>query len=114
MRVRRGEQEESSEIAGLWRRSRAVSVPEIPPPVHTEEEVRAWFEKVVLPEREVWVAEDDDGVVVGVLVLEGNWVDQLYVEPRLSARGGRTAHKRRVGPDIRGTKMSLNLDPPMR
>lgn len=35
---------------------------------------------MVLPEREVWVA-DDGGAVVAVLVLEDEWIDQLYVEP---------------------------------
>ena len=86
VRVRRGQPEESSEIAGVWLRSRAASVPAIPRPVHTEEEVRAWFEQVVLPERDVWVAEDD-GAVVGVLVLEDAWIDQLYVEPDHTGQG---------------------------
>jgi GNAT superfamily N-acetyltransferase len=79
VRVRRGQPEESSEIAGVWLRSRAASVPAIPQPVHTEEEV-------VLPERDVWVAEDDSAVV-GVLVLEDAWVDQLYVEPDRTGQG---------------------------
>lgn len=86
MRVRRARAEEAGEIAGLWLRSRAASVPEIPPPVHTEDEVRMWFEHVVLPNREVWVAEDGEAVV-GVLVLEDAWIDQLYVEPGHTGRG---------------------------
>ncbi len=86
MRVRRARAEEGGEIAEVWLRSRMASVPEIPPPVHTGDEVRAWFEEVVLPEREVWVA-DEDGAVVAVLVLEDEWVDQLYVEPAHTGRG---------------------------
>jgi len=58
MRVRRARAEEAGDVVGVWLRSRAASVPEIPPPVHTEDEVRAWFEEVVLSEREVWVAGD--------------------------------------------------------
>jgi GNAT superfamily N-acetyltransferase len=54
--------------------------------VHTDDEVRAWFEGVVLREREVWVA-DDDGVVLAVLVLEDDWIDQLYVAPGHTGRG---------------------------
>ena len=34
--------------------------------MHTEAELRAWFQEVVLPERDVWVA-DDGGAVVAVL-----------------------------------------------
>ena len=70
----------ADEFAGVWLRSRAASVPEIPPPVHTQGEVRAWFREVVLLECEVWVA-DDDGVIA-LLVLKDDWIDQLYVDAR--------------------------------
>jgi GNAT superfamily N-acetyltransferase len=86
MRLRLARAEESREIAGLWLRSRAASVPHIPPAVHSEEEVRTWFDEVVLPTREVWVA-DDGSSVVGLLVLADEWIDQLYVEPSLTGQG---------------------------
>lgn len=86
MLVRRAGAQEAFEIAGVWLRSRAASVPEIPPPVHTDGEVRAWFQEVVLPKREVWVADDGEGIVA-VLVLEDEWIDQLYVEPGHTGRG---------------------------
>ena len=70
----------------MWLRSWAASVPGIPPPVHTEDEVRAWFEEVVLPKREVWVV-DHGGAVLALLVLENEWIDQLYVEPGHTGRG---------------------------
>lgn len=85
MRVRRACHEEAGEIAGLWLRSRAVSVPHIPPPAHSEDEVRAWFEEVVLPLRDVWVADDGDGVVA-VLVLEDEWIDQLTLSQATPAK----------------------------
>ena len=78
--------EDTGEIVGVWLRSRAASVPEIPPPVHTDQEILAYFEAVVLPEREVWVA-DDGGAIVALLVLEDEWIDQLYVEPGRTGRG---------------------------
>ena len=84
--LRRARVDEWREVAGVWLRSRMASIPAIPPPAHPDEEVRAWFRDVVLPNREVWVA-DADGAVIGVLVLEGDWVDQLYVDPAWSARG---------------------------
>ena len=86
MLVRRARREEADAIAGVWLRSRASSVPAIPPPVHSDDEVRAWFGCVVIPEREVWVADGGDGVIA-VLVLENEWIDQLYVEPAFTSRG---------------------------
>ena len=86
MHVRRGQPEESRVVARLWLRSRAAAVPAIPAQVHTDEEVCACFEHVVLPEREVWVAENDIGFV-GILVLDDDWIDQLYVEPDHTGQG---------------------------
>lgn len=86
MLVRRARAEEALDIAGVWIRSRAASAPEIPLPVHTEDEVCTWFEEVVLSLREIWVG-DDEGVVVAVLVLAGDWIDQFYVEPGRTGAG---------------------------
>jgi GNAT superfamily N-acetyltransferase len=74
-------------ITDLWLRSRAASVPAIPPAVHTDAEVQRWFSDVVLPTHEVWVAQVDDGSVIGLIVLDESWVDQLYVDPPWFGRG---------------------------
>ena len=47
--------------------------------------MRAWFEEVVLPLRDVWVADDGDGVVA-VLVLEDEWIDQLTLSQATPAK----------------------------
>ena len=65
-------------------------MPDIPSPVHSDDEVRAWFASVVLPTREVWVV-DVDGGVIGMLVIEDDWVDQLYVDSAWTGRGVGTA-----------------------
>lgn len=52
----------------------------------TDTEVLTWFEELVLPAAEVWVAEDN-GVVVGLLVLDDEWIHQLYVDPDHAGRG---------------------------
>jgi GNAT superfamily N-acetyltransferase len=83
---RRGRQEEALAIAAVWLRSRHASVPAIPSPVHSDDEVKAWFATVVLPERETWVIEYD-GAIVALLVLEPEWIDQLYVDPDYTGRG---------------------------
>jgi GNAT superfamily N-acetyltransferase len=84
--IRRGRQEEAVEIADVWLRSRAASVPAVPSPVHSDEEVRGWFREVVLPTKDVWVAALN-GTVAALLVLDGDWIDQLYVDPRCTGRG---------------------------
>ena len=67
-------------VADVWLRSRVASIPQIPPPVHSDGDVRDYFERVVLAEQEVWVAEAD-GVVVALLTLNGDWIEQKYVDP---------------------------------
>ena len=59
----------------------------IPPPVHSDGEVRAWFASHVVRDAELWVAEDPAGRLIGILVLEGPWLEQLYVEPSMTGRG---------------------------
>lgn len=76
-------------------------MPAIPAPVHSDDDVRAFFERIVVTQREPWVAELD-GDVVGLLVLDGDDVDQLYVEPGLTSQGIGTAllhHAKGLRPD---------------
>jgi GNAT superfamily N-acetyltransferase len=86
MDIQRAVPAEAHSLAALWLRSRAASVPSIPPAVHTDEEVRRWFEKVVLPSYEVWVA-DSEGEVMALMVLNREEIDQLYVDPDSIGRG---------------------------
>jgi ribosomal protein S18 acetylase RimI-like enzyme len=74
-------------IADLYLRARHAAVPAIPPLVHDDDDVRRWFADVVLPQREVWVVEDADGAVAALLVLDGGWLDQLYVDPGRTGQG---------------------------
>jgi GNAT superfamily N-acetyltransferase len=86
MKIRRAHPDDAGPTADVWLRSRAASVPGIPAPVHTADEVRAWFAAVVFPTKQVWVAETD-GTIVALLVLEDEWIDQLYVDPAHTGRG---------------------------
>ena len=67
--------------------SRSAAAGAIPPAVHSDDEVRGWVGSVVVPEREVWLTEDGAGRVLAVLVLDGDWIDQLYVAPGFTGRG---------------------------
>jgi GNAT superfamily N-acetyltransferase len=61
-------------------------VPAIPAPVHDDDDVRNWFRDVVMPAREVWVAVTSRGIEA-LMVLQGDWLDQLYVSPDYTGRG---------------------------
>ena len=89
-RVRRAEQADYRTATEVLLRSRHASVPAIPPLVHSDEEVKRHFVGTVMPSAEVWVAEVDE-TVTGVLVLNGNWIEQLYVDPDWTNQGLGTA-----------------------
>ena len=86
MQPRRARDDEALAVANVWLRSRHASFPAIPAPMHTDDEVREWFATVVLPNHEVWVVEAD-GSVVAMMVLENEWVGQLYVDPTWTGQG---------------------------
>jgi GNAT superfamily N-acetyltransferase len=86
MDIRRALPAEADSLAALWLRCRAASVPSIPPAVHTGEEVRRWFKEIILPSSEVRVA-DREGDVKALMVLDHEWIEQLYVDPVSTGSG---------------------------
>jgi GNAT superfamily N-acetyltransferase len=70
--VRTLESRDCAEAADVWWRSRTGTVA-LPAPVHTADEVRRWFADVLLPD--------------GVLTLDGDELDQLYVVPEVAGQG---------------------------
>jgi GNAT superfamily N-acetyltransferase len=85
--LRRATASDAGAAADLWLRARKAAVGTIPPPVHDDEDVRAWYASHVVPDTELWLAEDTEGRLAGILVLDGRWLDQLYVEPTMTGRG---------------------------
>ena len=68
---------------------------------HTALEDRWWVANILLPQEEVWVAEEG-GIVLGFLALHDGWVSQLYLRPGAWRRGiGSTllAHAKALRPD---------------
>jgi GNAT superfamily N-acetyltransferase len=86
MEIRRAQPTDADSLAAVWIRSRAASVPSIPPTVHSPQEVHRWFKDEVVPSREVWIVDAEDDVAA-LIVLDDEWVDQLYVDPALTGRG---------------------------
>jgi GNAT superfamily N-acetyltransferase len=84
--VRRGSETDYDGAVEVYIRTRAASVPAIPPSVHDEEDVRGWFPGFAA-KYELWVA-DDDGAVVGMMMISDTFVEQLYILP--SHQGGGT------------------------
>jgi GNAT superfamily N-acetyltransferase len=85
--IRPGTGADARAAADLWLRARASAGAAIPPPAHPPHEVRDWFATHVVPDCELWLAETPDGALAGILVLDGPWLEQLYVEPDLTGRG---------------------------
>ena len=85
--VRRACAADAETMADVWLRSRRAALPRVRQ-VHSDGEVRTWIREVVVPHEESWVAVGGAGrLVVGMLVLEGDWVDQLYLDPDWRGRG---------------------------
>ena len=87
--IRRATSRHARAMTDLYLRARcsAAARRTIPPPAHADDEVSSWIEHVVLPRLEGWVAQRPSGAVVGMLVLEAEWIDQLYVDPDLTRAG---------------------------
>ena len=82
-----GHRGDARAAADLWLRAREAAVGTIPPPVHDDEDVHAWFASHVVRDAELSLAEDAESELAGILVLDGQWLDQLYVEPTITGRG---------------------------
>ena len=70
----------------MYVRARHHAVPDIPPLRNGDARCREWLVGVVLSGREVWLAEAKNAVV-GVMLLEDDWIEQLYVDPWWIGRG---------------------------
>ena len=87
--IRRARLSDAAATAELYVRARHAgsTVGTIPPPVHSDDETRRWVAQVVIPRLECWLAERASGAIVGMLVLDAEWIDQLYVDPEVTHRG---------------------------
>lgn len=87
--IRRATSSDAEAAAELYLRARraGATARSIPPPVHDEDEVRVWVTDFVIRRLESWLAERTSGTLVGMLALQDDWIDQLYVDPNLTRVG---------------------------
>ncbi|MFF4395676.1 GNAT family N-acetyltransferase [Streptomyces sp. NPDC001480] len=83
--LRRAVDADAAAAADVWLRSFAAALPTVVRP-RSDDEVRQYFREVLVPLRETWVAEAA-GAVVGVMVLQGELLAQLYLDPDRRGRG---------------------------
>jgi GNAT superfamily N-acetyltransferase len=87
--IRRARSSDAAAIADLYLRARHASAAAgtIPALVHDDDDVKHWIAGHVIPGLECWEAEATQGTVAGMLVLNDDWIDQLYVDPELTRAG---------------------------
>ncbi|WP_329340370.1 GNAT family N-acetyltransferase [Streptomyces sp. NBC_00663] len=87
--IRRATAPDAAATADVWLRSFAAALPSVVRP-RSDDEVREYFRDVVVPLRETWVAETTDPgnrEIVGVMVLNGDLLSQLYLAPDRRGHG---------------------------
>ncbi len=87
--IRRGGASDAGRAADLWLQARQAAGARgtIPPVAASDAEVRRWFATEVAPKLELWLAESADGELLGLMVLDGEWLSQLYLDPGSTGRG---------------------------
>ncbi|MGW1165103.1 GNAT family N-acetyltransferase [Streptomyces sp. NPDC002550] len=84
--LRRAVAADARAAADVYLRSFGTALPTVVR-AHTDDEVREYIRDVVVPLRETWVAEAADDGIVGLLVLDGELLSQLYLAPEWRGRG---------------------------
>ena len=66
-------------VAILYMRARkaAAAAGTIPPSVHNDRDTARWIAQEVIAALDCWVAETSFGALVGLLVLDRDWLEQF-------------------------------------
>ncbi len=83
--IRRARASEAPAIADLYVAARRRASAFVPT-VHRDDETRAWVSGYLVPRLEVWVAKSR-AILLGMMALDGDLVDQLYIAPAAQRRG---------------------------
>ncbi|WP_326669485.1 GNAT family N-acetyltransferase [Streptomyces canus] len=83
--IRRAADSDASATADVYLRSFTAALPTVVRP-RSDDEVRTYIRDVVVPSRETWVAVAEEQVV-GLMVIAGDLLSQLYLDPDWRGRG---------------------------
>lgn len=83
--LRVGAPADAAPLAALYLRSRTAAMPWLVSP-HDEAATLWWMEHVVLTEQCVTVAQAGDRLL-GFAAVDGQWLEQLYIEPEAQGSG---------------------------
>ncbi len=83
--IRGAVEADGAAVADVWLRSFRAALPSVRL-AHTDDEVSRWLRETVLPRGTTWVATADESPV-GLMVLEGTELEQLYLAPEWQGRG---------------------------
>jgi ribosomal protein S18 acetylase RimI-like enzyme len=79
--------EDFDDITRLWFEAEKVAMPKLMERMgHTLEDAREYFSRVVVTEDQIWVYERD-GLPLGFLAIQGDFIDRLYVDPAYHRQG---------------------------
>ncbi|MGW3724026.1 GNAT family N-acetyltransferase [Streptomyces sp. F001] len=87
--LRRAAAPDAAAVADVWLRSYSAALPTVRR-AHSDDEVRAHIRDVVVPRGTTWVAEttgESPAAVVGMMTLDGEEVNALYLAPGWRGRG---------------------------
>ena len=85
MKMRRGLADDVPRALAIWRAAVDATHGFLAPADRAEIDVLVADQ--FLPTAELWLASDDDGLVVGFLVMDGDKIDALFVDPAWHGRG---------------------------
>ena len=101
--IRPYREEDFETVVEFWFHAVQAAEPELCQRMGYEiQSAREYFKNVVIPENKMWVYELDD-VPVGLLAMQNDYIDRLYVDVNFHRRGIGTAlieYARSLSPDI--------------
>ncbi|MES9537610.1 GNAT family N-acetyltransferase [Actinomadura sp. NPDC000600] len=85
-RIRFASEADAAEIAHIHLTSRSATMPYLPPPEHSHDQVVAWIRDVLLKRCRVWVAVRDTQIN-GYAALDHDMLEHLYLRPDMRRQG---------------------------
>jgi ribosomal protein S18 acetylase RimI-like enzyme len=79
--------EDFDDITRLWFEAETVAMPKLMARMnYTIEDAREYFQRAVVAEDQIWVYEHN-GIPLGFLAIQGEFIDRLYVDPAYHREG---------------------------